>query len=438
MSNYRFVLDRSSKKFICPECGKKRFVRFMDSYQNQYLPEQYGRCDRGDGHYFLSPYKDGYAKTLWREEQSLSFSPNNTSGKRPKSINNRLPVRPEKVYFDIDVFERTLVSEKYTCNVFLHNLRHSIKYPFPYDDVSKVVSLYFLGTISKGYRKGAITFPFIDYHGRIHAVQVKQFDKSNHTIGTDWLHSILEKHLKKNNEELPTWLIRYLNQDGRVTCLFGEHLLHSYPENPVVLVEAPKTAIYGTLYMGFPHDSPKNPIWLAVFNKGSYNQKKLKVLNGRRVIVCPDLSKMGETYKEWYSKTLEFKNDFQMSTFWFLNTLEKMADDKARENGHDLADFLERYDWRHFRENDQKQSPTLNCSEGQKSADYILNLHFQNNILMYGDEYPALWDTSIGSKVIDEKTKRLVELIHEHPDILEDLQAAYRRKISKESLLEVL
>jgi len=98
-------------------------------------------------------------------------------------------------------------------------------------DVENVVVQYHLGTIKKGYRAGAIAFPFIDVDNNIRTIQVKQFDKSNHTIGTDFLHSILEKHHKRNNQPLPNWLKSYLKNDTKVSCLFGEHLLHQYPKN---------------------------------------------------------------------------------------------------------------------------------------------------------------------------------------------------------------
>ncbi len=43
---YRFYLDKSSKKFICPSCEKKTFVRYIDIETKQFIRTDVGRCDR--------------------------------------------------------------------------------------------------------------------------------------------------------------------------------------------------------------------------------------------------------------------------------------------------------------------------------------------------------------------------------------------------------
>ena len=57
---------------------------------------------------------------------------------------------------------------------------------------------------------------------------------------------------KVYQDSLPNWLTPYKKNESKVSCLFGEHLLSKYPHNPIALVEAPKTAIYSTLYFGTP------------------------------------------------------------------------------------------------------------------------------------------------------------------------------------------
>ena len=43
---YRFTLDKSSKKFICPSCKKKTFVRYIENETKQFIRSDVGRCDR--------------------------------------------------------------------------------------------------------------------------------------------------------------------------------------------------------------------------------------------------------------------------------------------------------------------------------------------------------------------------------------------------------
>ena len=46
MQHYKYELDRSSKKYICPQCGHKRFVVYVDTATKQQIANNVGRCDR--------------------------------------------------------------------------------------------------------------------------------------------------------------------------------------------------------------------------------------------------------------------------------------------------------------------------------------------------------------------------------------------------------
>jgi hypothetical protein len=364
MSNFsnqphRYSLEKGSKKHHCPNCEKKRFVRYIDTQTGEYLPEQYGRCDRESKcSYHLNPYLDGYAKAIWEQEQKVTGVTKVTVPKQKYFRTQPKPQpTPKPVFFDFETFKQTLQPERYEKNTFIQNLFYRVQFPFEVDEVTKVIQLYRLGTVANGYRAGANTFPFIDIKGNVRAVQVKQFDEQNHTTGTDFLHSIIEKHHTRNNKPLPEWLGAYTKQDKRITCLFGEHLLSKYHSNPVALVEAPKTAVYGTLYFGLP-ETPESLIWLAVYNKSSFSFDKLKVLQGRFVYVFPDLSKDGNTFKEWETKAKEYESRLPGTRFIFSDLLEQLAPERDKSEGNDLADYLIKQDWRLFRKrNIQEQAP---------------------------------------------------------------------------------
>lgn len=343
-TEFRFRLDKGSKKYHCPQCGKKTFVRFIDIEKAELIPEQYGRCDRESKcNYYLNPYLDGYAKEIWKQEQGQNFDFKNF---KKRNYVARCYKETEPIFFDFETFKKTL--KGYEENVFIQNLISSIRFPFPIDEVVKVIELYRLGTVTKGYRKGATTFPFIDINGNVRTIQVKQFDEHNHTKGTDFLHSIIERNYKLKNECLPNWLQKYIDQEKRVSCLFGEHLLKQYPNNPIALVEAPKTAIYGSLYFG-NITNESQLIWLAVYNKSSFSFDKLKILEGREIYVFPDLSKDGSTFQEWKHKAKNYESKLINTTFIFSDLLERLAPQHNKNEGSDLADFLIQHDWRNFR-----------------------------------------------------------------------------------------
>lgn len=355
---HRYSLEKGSKKHHCPDCNKRTFVRYVDTETGDYLPEQYGRCDRESKcSYHLNPYLDGYAKMIWEQEQKVTGVTKVTVPKQKYFCTQPKPQpTPEPVFFDFETFKQTLQPERYEKNTFIQNLFYGVQFPFEIDEVTKVIQLYRLGTVANGYRAGANTFPFIDIKGNVRAVQVKQFDEQNHTTGTDFLHSIFEKHHTRNNKPLPEWLEAYNKNETKVSCLFGEHLLSKYPYNPVALVEAPKTGVYGTLYFGFP-EQPTNLLWLAVYNLSSLNLNKCQTLKGRNVYLFPDLSKDGKAFELWSNKATEIQRRLQGTYFHVSDLLEQLAPQEDKEQGKDIADYLIKQDWRLFRKQDIKEVP---------------------------------------------------------------------------------
>ena len=327
MSQFRYILERGSKKHICPSCNQKKYVRYIDIETNEYIHIKYGRCDReAKCSYNLNPYNDN-------SELDIEIK--------------HKPVEEKRVvFFDVETFEKTLELERYEHNTFLNNL---LSKGIEAEDITIAVELYLLGTISKGYRKGGLTIPFIDIDKNIRAVQVKQFDENNHTTSTDFLHSIIDRNCIKNNIKTPSWLIDYKKQDKLVSCLFGEHLLSDYPNNPIGLVEAPKTAIICSLYFGLPK-TENDIIWLAVYNKSSFNYDKIKVLKDRVVYVFPDLSKDNLTYNEWKDKAKSFSKYIPKTKFYFSYLLEDIAPEEDKEKGLDIADYLLLRDYKIFKE----------------------------------------------------------------------------------------
>lgn len=409
------MLDPGSKKHTCPDCGKNTLVRYIDTTTGEYLPPNFGRCDReancsyherppletkcffvpfnslnnhsekafkittDTGVYYL-PKSQVYEilekgcfvaafilESDGRQPQHLTNETKYFAGEQVVSIvtNQEQPPKQDPVFIPVEVLNETL--QAYDQNIFIQNLLTRVPFPFDGNQIEKVISLYYLGTVATGYRDGAITFPFIDQVGNIRAIQVKQFNESNHTTGTDFLHSIVEKHHTRNNSPFPEWLEGYQHNEKKVSCLFGEHLLNKYPLNPVALVEAPKTAIYGSLYFGFP-DDPANLLWLAVYNLSSLTLEKCKVLQGRDVVLFPDLSKDGKAFDLWSDKANEFNKQIPGTRFIVSDLLERNATDKEREKGLDLADYLINQDWHNFQPQPTEDNEPEIFLESAKSA----------------------------------------------------------------------
>jgi len=351
-TEHRYTLEPykgMNTRYNCPGCGKlKLFSRYIDNETGEHLHPSVGRCNREVNcgyHYTPKQYfENNGIKNEFLHQYAHARAKRSGTGTPQKPISS-IPVH---------VLKQTLIPEGYEHNIFIQNLFSRVSFPFEVQDVEKVISQYYLGTVCNGYRAGAITFPFIDKGGNVRAIQVKQFDETNHTTGTDFLHSIIEKHHINSNEVLPEWLDAYKRNEIKVSCLFGEHFLSKYTLNPIALVEAPKTAIYGTLYFGFP-ERPENLLWLAVYNLSSLNFDKCKALQGRDVFLFPDLSKDGKAFHLWSNKAKELSRIMPGTRFKVSDLLETLASNELKESGADIADILIKMDWRKFRQ-EQKNS----------------------------------------------------------------------------------
>lgn len=292
---YRYQLDKSSKKHLCPGCGKKRFVRYVEVASGEFCDDETaGRCDR-EQHCQYHKYPD--------TKPSMYVPP-----QKPKPI--------------VDI-------PKYILNLTFEN-RHNnftswLKSLFNPDDVEKVLSMYLIGTAGQW-----LTIPFVTENKRIRFIQCKKFDQTGHTVkphGTNSLISILINEV----DLIPEWMKQYQEQDLKMSCLFGAHLLNQHPKAPIGLMESPKSAIIATLFYGLPVSVESIPktLWLATGSLSNFTEDRIKVLKGRDVTVYPDLG----AYDTWKKLAQQFG-------FGVNDYVEKNATPKERDAGLDLADFI--------------------------------------------------------------------------------------------------
>ncbi len=293
MKHYRFTLDPGSKKYFCPNCGRKRFVRYIDTVTGKLLPGQYGRCDREDScRYHLKPGKQGFSKQLFRPSSKNSVA---------KIISSYVP--PELLIKSL---------KQQAKNNFISYLGTL----FPSSTVDELVQRYHIG--SSDHWPGATIFWQIDLHGRIRAGKVM-------------LYELLTGKRVKEPFNHVTWVhcIEKLNPFNLKQCLFGEHLLNQHPDKPIAITESEKTAVIASGI--FPEF-----IWMATGQKNGLSIQKMLILARHRVILFPDLG----VYEKWQAKAREIKLRIPTISIATNNLIEITATNGEIEKGLDLADYL--------------------------------------------------------------------------------------------------
>lgn len=281
--NYKYTLDKSSKKFQCPYCSKRTFVKYVDVETNQYLQADIGRCDRES--------KCKYHKT--------------PSGNKPLVYMDKPTIQLERSFHDISVlgsFGRN------------HQNNHFISYllkHFAPIDVKQAIKKYFIGT--SDYWNGATVFWQVDEHIRVCAGKVMLYDKYT------------GKRIKKPFPHI-NWMHKVLAPEKFVIqqCLFGIHNLCDYEKDSTVcIVESEKTAVIMSILL-------PSFLWLATGSKSNLKEQLLKPLNDYNIILFPDKTE----YAFWNTKSTNLKG------LGFNISCSNLLEHKNIEDGSDLVDLL--------------------------------------------------------------------------------------------------
>jgi len=322
---YKYTLEKKSLKHICPKCGKKRFVRYVDQEKEEYLSKEVGRCDREvKCAYHYTP------KTFFKNKGQLY---------EPIIINKDLRPKSKKgsSFHSDRVLQDSLMD--YDKNNFIIYL----KTQFENKEVQKMLQDYQVGTASYWYN--STVFWQIDEHKNIRGAKIIKYNHSGkRTRYINWLHAIQLKEGKISSFQL--------NQ-----CLFGLHLIKKY-QKTIAIVESEKTACVMSLLFD-------KYLWLATGSLNGLTQEKIRCLKDRKIILYPDLGKIGETanpFEQWKHKCNDFKKigfDVEIS-----DLLEQKATSFHREKGYDLADY--------FLENRNTKPRKIISTHQQKYIDFYL------------------------------------------------------------------
>ena len=281
MKSYRYKLDETSKKYRCPSCNKKRFVRFIDNETNQLADEQYGRCDRAiECKYFLYP----------KDNVILS------------DIKYIAPKEPS--FIDPGLVKKTM--NQYNINPFVKflNSRYERKI------VEDIIDKYKIGTANSF--EGSVVFWQIDNHSRVRSGKIMKYNSET-----------------GKRSKLITWVHKKINMPGFELrqCLFGLHLINREVKK-VAVVESEKTAIL------FSIERP-DFVWLATGSLNNFKRDLLLPLKGIIVKVFPDKG----AFERWNKVADDCNKE------GFNIEVSRILERADVNSGDDIADYLNVIDY---------------------------------------------------------------------------------------------
>lgn len=305
MYNQPFLEHYKGKatRHLCPNCGSKNsFTHYLDGNTQKPINSKVGRCERESkcGYHYTPKqfYMDNPQFEIELNNSIVSFMPTSIASPRPI----------DAILYD---FVEKSTSHKSKFVQFLSKIITT-------DEIQEIYKHYALGAT----RKEEVIFWQIDTCGKVRTGKIMQYDPDtgkrikNENIGVGWVHNKL-----KNEGQLPT--------DFNLTqCFFGEHLLKLYPTAIIGIVESEKTALIASVMM-------PNFIWLAAGNLNGLSIDKCKVLQGREVVLFPDLG----GFEKWNKKATELLLELGIKIS-VSDLLELEATLEERENGLDIADYI--------------------------------------------------------------------------------------------------
>jgi hypothetical protein len=356
MENFKYSLDKSSKKHICPNCNKRTFVLYVDNEKDSYLTDDFGKCDRSTNcNYHKAPPKGKKAfcipflllksisdkankltdvngiisiipksqileqtkKDCWITEWYLKTSTINHLSNESKYFNtdevgfvniitNKTPP-PEIVpsFHSLELLDKMFFDTSQT-----NNLTDFLKTIFSDNEVFEAMKNYFI-TGTNHFWNNATVFWQINHKDQVQGAKIMLYEK--HT----------GKRIKEPYNHI-NWLHKAIKEPdfNLYQCLFGLHNINEDYQKTIAIVESEKTAIIMSIIL-------PNYIWLATGSKGNFKLELLEPIKKRKIIAFPD---KGE-YFNWLNKATE------LNAIGFKIAVSELIEQTDFENGFDLADY---------------------------------------------------------------------------------------------------
>jgi hypothetical protein len=304
----------TKSRHTCPACNSRNcFVRYVDE-NGEYLSDDCGRCNRESKCGYHKKPKEYFAdnptaraghsaRTKKRGTPNYAFAVKN--GSQVEYEARAAATKPD--YISPEHLAPTI--GHYDQNSFVQFLLNL--FPDCHDEIQAVLKIYFVGTY-----QDYTCFPYVDQLNRVCKAKLIRFNRAT------------GKRLKGDYDtsSLPAKLKLKQNFNYK-QIFFGEHLLRQFPDKPIAIVEAEKTAIVASLC--FPEF-----IWLGSNSKTWLKVERLKRLGQRQIILYPD----ADGFELWQEIALDAKR--QGLTVKVSNLIENHATAEQKANGYDLADYL--------------------------------------------------------------------------------------------------
>ncbi len=212
MADYPFALDKSSKKYTCPECHHKSFVAYLKNGSNELVDiDQFGRCDRENN--------CGYHKHPGKSAES--------------HLNNKPALNPDHIKVE------QIFPAKEKIDEYLLAPRNDVGNFYRYCKKLSIPSDHLLKWLVVEYQDKTV-FLYKDKNNRLSNIKWFKYNEKGHRVKGFNPYSL--KQPKQTAGQENTTISKYF------LCLFGEHLLDPKKKKTVCVVESEKSAVLASFF----------------------------------------------------------------------------------------------------------------------------------------------------------------------------------------------
>lgn len=337
--DYKYQLDNSSRKYICPRCGKKSFVLYLDEDGNP-LDNEVGKCDRKDNcNWHYTP------KQYFQDREQI-----NTSTRHIKSQTkmSRPKVIPPSFINPQDFISTLKGSEHNSLMQYLHSVFDNL---IGSDEVDRIAMLHGVGS-SKEFG-GSPVFWQIDENGRIRTGKIMGYDPitgkriKEPKPQIQWVHSLMKEQypgFKLQQAFFGSHLIINAEKQASITNAQYKTLCCNTEVKPyVALFESEKACLIVAMALAWGNCDLFVPIscggcegFNPVDSKKRDPYDAVRLLKGRRVVIFPDEGK----HTEWMGKAkllVGFSSDV------YVSKVMETTDYNGKQKGDGFDDIILSY-----------------------------------------------------------------------------------------------